>query len=145
MRQSGKSWPTFNRKWSTTRKIIRFMMMNFLLLLGVSIPWRHSLEQPYHTVEVLTDHSNLPSFMSTHKLTRREVRWALDLSEFDFRLVYRKRTLNTTYGRSRRPDYQKDTEWEDSMTDITSALQKMLFPIINSGNPSTYVTHRGED
>ncbi len=35
--------------------------------------WRDYLEQLYHTVEVLTDHSRLRTFMSTHKLTRREV------------------------------------------------------------------------
>ena len=54
--------------------------------------WRHYLEQPYHIVEVLTDHRNLCEFMSTNKLTRRQVRLALDLSAFDFRLVYRKGT-----------------------------------------------------
>ena len=36
--------------------------------------WHHYLEQPYHTLEVLTDHSNLRTFMSKHKLTRRQVR-----------------------------------------------------------------------
>ncbi len=28
--------------------------------------WRHYLKPPYHTVEVLTDHSNLRAFMSRH-------------------------------------------------------------------------------
>ena len=36
--------------------------------------WRHYLKQPYHTVEVLTDHSNLRAFLSTHKLTQKQVR-----------------------------------------------------------------------
>ena len=63
--------------------------------------WRHYLEQPYHTLEVLTDHSNLRAFMSTHKLTRRQVRLALDLSAFDFRLVYCKGTLNLADDHSR--------------------------------------------
>ena len=92
--------------------------------------WRHYLEQPYHTVEVLTDHSNLRAFMSTHKLTRRQVRLALDLSAFDFRLVYCKRTLNLSDLLSCQPDYQRDAELEDSMTDNTSALQRMLFSTV---------------
>ncbi len=92
--------------------------------------WRHYLEQLYHTVEVLTDYSNLRLFMSTYKLTRRQLRWALDLSAFDFRLVYRKGTLNPPDGLSRQPDYQTDAELEDSMTDNTSALQRMLFPTV---------------
>ncbi len=55
---------------------------------------------------------------------------ALDLSAFDFRLVYCKGTLNPTDGLSRRPDYQGDAEFEDSMTDNTSALQRTLFSTV---------------
>ncbi len=55
---------------------------------------------------------------------------ALDLSAFDFWLVYRKGTLNPPDGLSRRPDYRIDAELKDSMTDNTSALQKMLFPTV---------------
>ena len=72
--------------------------------------WRHYLEQLYHTMEVATDHSNLRAFMSTQKLTRRQVQWALDSSTFDFRLVYRKKTLNLADDLSCRPDYQRDAE-----------------------------------
>ncbi len=83
-------------------------------------------------MEVLSDHSNLHALMSTHKLTQRHVRWGLDLSAFNFWLVYRKGTLNPSDGLSRRPDYQRDAELEDSMTDNTSALQRMLFPTVTS-------------
>ncbi len=55
---------------------------------------------------------------------------SLDLSAFDFWWVYRKGTLNPSDGHSRRPDYQRDSELEDSMTDNTSALQSMLFPTV---------------
>ena len=65
---------------------------------------RHYLEQPYHTLEVLTDHSNLRVFMSTNKLTRRQVQLALDLSAFNLWLVYRKETLNPSDSLSCRPD-----------------------------------------
>ncbi len=73
-------------------------------------------------MEILTDYSNLRAFMNTHKLTRRQVRWALDLSAFDFRLVYRNWTLNPADGPLRRPDYQRDAELEDSMTENTLAF-----------------------
>ncbi len=65
--------------------------------------------------------------MSKRKITQRQVRWALDLFAFDFWLVYRKRTLNTSDSPSRRLDYQRDAELKDSVTDNTSAFQKMLF------------------
>ncbi len=94
--------------------------------------WRHYLEQPYHTLEVLTDYSNLRAFMSTYKLMRRQVRWALNLSAFDFWLVYRNGTLNPADDPSRRPDYQRDAELKDSMTDNTSVLQRILFPIVTA-------------
>ncbi len=92
--------------------------------------WHHYLEQPYHTMEVFTDHGNLPAFMNTPKLTRRQVRWVFDLFTFDFLLDYRKGTLNPADGLLCRPDYQRDVGLKDSMTGNTSAFQKMLFPTV---------------
>ena len=60
--------------------------------------WRHSMEQSYHNLEVLTDNSNLRAFISKYKLTRRQVRLALTLSAFDFWLVYQKESLNSADG-----------------------------------------------
>ena len=68
--------------------------------------------------------------MSTLKLKRTEVRWALDLSAFDFRLVYGKGTLNPSDGLSRWLDYQRDAELEDWMTDNTLTVQRMLFSTV---------------
>ena len=65
--------------------------------------------------------------MSTAKLTWRQVRWALDLSTFDFWLIYCKRILNSLDCLSRQTDNQRDSELEDSITDNTSAFQRMLF------------------
>ncbi len=78
-------------------------------------------------MEVLIDHSNLRAFMSTHTLMQRRLRWAFDLPALDFRLVYRKRTLKPANCRSRRPDYERDAELDDSMTRNISARQKTLF------------------
>ena len=94
--------------------------------------WRHYLEQPYHTLEVFTNHSNLHAFMSTYKLTRRQVQWTLDLFAFNFRLVYRMGTFNSLDDLSRRPDYQRDGELEDLMTDNISAFQRMLFSTVTT-------------
>ncbi len=70
---------------------------------------RHYLEQPCHTVDVVTDYSNLRAFMTTRKLTRRQVQLALNLSVFDFRLVYYKETLDPADS-PRRLDYQRGAE-----------------------------------
>lgn len=38
---------------------------------------------------ILTDHSNLTTFASKQILNRRQARWANELSELDFKIVYR--------------------------------------------------------
>ncbi len=58
------------------------------------------------------------------------MRWVFDLSAFDFWLVYCKGILNPADGPSHQPDYQRDAELEDSMTNNTSALHRMLFSTV---------------
>ncbi|KAH9247970.1 hypothetical protein BASA81_014434 [Batrachochytrium salamandrivorans] len=83
--------------------------------------WRHFLQGGLHAVTVLCDHKNLEYFMSTKKLTRRQARWSLDLSEYDFTITHRSGKLN---GRadplSRRHDYKGE--------DDTSNFQRILDP-----------------
>ncbi|KAH9262985.1 hypothetical protein BASA83_013704 [Batrachochytrium salamandrivorans] len=71
--------------------------------------WRHLLQGGLHPVTVLCDHKNLEYFMSTKKLTRRQARWSLELSEYTFTITHRPGKLN---GRadslSRREDYFLD-------------------------------------
>lgn len=67
--------------------------------------------------------------MTTHKLPRRQVRWALTLSSYDFRIVYQKGALNPADGLSRRPDHQYEAEQEES-EENASQLQRILFPTV---------------
>ena len=50
--------------------------------------WRHFLEGARSKFKVWTDHKNLEYFMSNQKLNRRQVRWALYLSRFNFILKH---------------------------------------------------------
>jgi len=50
--------------------------------------WRHLLEGAQYKFEIWTDHKNLEYFMKAQKLNRRQARWALYLSRFDFILKY---------------------------------------------------------
>ncbi|KAH6575793.1 hypothetical protein BASA60_004844 [Batrachochytrium salamandrivorans] len=83
--------------------------------------WRHFLQGGHHPVTVLCDHKNLEYFMTTKKLTRRQARWSLELSEYDFTLTHRPGKLN---GRadplSRRHDYLSEND--------TSNFQRILDP-----------------
>jgi RNase H-like domain found in reverse transcriptase/Reverse transcriptase (RNA-dependent DNA polymerase)/Integrase zinc binding domain/Integrase core domain/Chromo (CHRromatin Organisation MOdifier) domain/Retroviral aspartyl protease len=51
--------------------------------------WRHYLEGAQHCIQVFTDHKSLEYFTSTKQLNRRQARWSIFLSGFDFTIVYR--------------------------------------------------------
>ena len=67
--------------------------------------WRHYLEGSVHTIEVLTDHHNLQSFMKQQKLNGRQARWCYYLTPYDFEVKWRSGSTNPADGPSRRPDY----------------------------------------
>ena len=77
--------------------------------------WRHLLEGAQSKFEIWIDYKNLEYFMKAQKLNRRQARWALYLSRFDFTL---KHVLGTKMGKvdglSRRLDWKvgvdKDNE-----------------------------------
>ena len=73
--------------------------------------WRHLLEGAQSKFEIWTDHKNLEYFMKVQKLNRRQARWALYLSQFDFTL---KHVLGTKMGKadglSRRSDWKVGIE-----------------------------------
>ena len=50
--------------------------------------WRHFLKGI--KFEVITDHKNMEWWASMQDLTRRQARWALYLSRFNFKITYRK-------------------------------------------------------
>jgi len=50
--------------------------------------WRHLLEGTRFKFEIWIDHKNLEYFMKAQKLNRRQARWALYLSRFDFTLKH---------------------------------------------------------
>ena len=50
--------------------------------------WRHFLEGAAIKFEIWTDYKNLEYFMKAQKLNRRQARWALYLSRFNFMLKH---------------------------------------------------------
>jgi len=51
--------------------------------------WRPELQGTENPFEIITDHKNLQTFMSTKQLNQRQVRWAEFLSQFNFVIMYR--------------------------------------------------------
>ena len=68
--------------------------------------WRHYCQGARHSIVVLTDHANLVWFMTTLNLTRRQLKWAEKLAEYDFNVIYQEGKKNPADGLSRRPDYK---------------------------------------
>ena len=61
--------------------------------------------------EIWTDHKNLEYFMKAQKLNRRQARWALYLSRFDFMLKHIPRSkMGKADSLSRRPDWEIGVE-----------------------------------
>jgi hypothetical protein len=51
--------------------------------------WCHYLEGTEKPFEIITDHSNLTFWTTTQNLSRRQARWALWLSRFNFTLIHK--------------------------------------------------------
>jgi len=84
--------------------------------------WRHLLEEAQFKFEIWTDHKNLEYFMKAQKLNRRQARWALYLSRFDFIL---KHVAGSKMGKadrlSRRADWKVGVDkdnWIHSMYEV---------------------------
>ncbi|KAJ8474222.1 hypothetical protein ONZ45_g16023 [Pleurotus djamor] len=68
--------------------------------------WRHYLEGAETEFEIWTDHKNLEYFTKAQKLNRRQARWSLYLSRFDFTLHHRPgRSMGKPDALSRRADH----------------------------------------
>lgn len=79
--------------------------------------WRHFLEGARHKVEIWTDHKNLEYFMTAKKLNRRQARWSLYLSRFDFVMHHRPgKSMGKCDALSRRADHGNGA---DDNRDIT--------------------------
>jgi hypothetical protein len=97
--------------------------------------WRHYLEGSRYPVVVLSDHANLRPFMTTKELSRRQARWAVQLSAFDFNIEHRPGKQNPADAPSRRPDYARNVV-ERSM--LPTLLNKLRLGPFNDGEQITH-------
>jgi hypothetical protein len=88
--------------------------------------WRYLLEGAKHPFSIHSDHRNLQYFREAQKLNRRQARWSLFLSRFDFQLVHRPgRQMGKPDALSRRPDHNTG---QDDNADVI-LLKPELFQI----------------
>ena len=85
--------------------------------------WRHYLEGAKHSFEIWTDHKNLEYFWTAQKLNRRQARWSLFLSRFDFSLHHKPgRSMGKPDALSRRADHGSGQEDNNNITLLTPEL-----------------------
>jgi len=73
--------------------------------------WRHYLEGVKLEFKIWTDHKNLQYFMMSQKLNRRQARWVLYLSRFNFTLKHIPgKSMGKVDRLSRRLDWQEGVE-----------------------------------
>lgn len=79
--------------------------------------WRRYLHGTADAFEIHSDHKNLQYFMTNQKLNRRQARWALELSEFNFALLHKPgSSMICADALSRRPDYDRGLGDNDAIT-----------------------------
>ncbi|KAI0997341.1 hypothetical protein K3495_g10844 [Podosphaera aphanis] len=74
--------------------------------------WRGELIGLQRPFKILTDHNNLKYFITTQKLTERQVRWSQLLSQYNFEMIFRPGRLG------QRPDAlsRRDQDFPNSQT-----------------------------
>ena len=77
-----------SKSLSDTKRNYKIYNKEILVVVRCLEVWRHFLEETTIKFEIWTDHKNLKYFMKTQKLNRKQARWALYLSRFDFTLKH---------------------------------------------------------
>jgi hypothetical protein len=97
--------------------------------------WRVYLEGPKHKVKVYTDHKNLLYFTTTKKLNRRQARWAEELANYNFEILYTKGSENVKADAlSRRADYL------ENKTDVSHAIFEQTEKALTYNRPQLAAT-----
>jgi transposase InsO family protein len=114
----------YSKKMSDTETRYETHDAELLAIILAFRTWRHYLAYSQDTVVVKTDHNNLKYFMTKRKLNGRQVRWAEELSAFDFEMEWRAGSLNPADGPSRMPEYRRQAEAapDDVNDDILSSV-----------------------
>jgi hypothetical protein len=101
--------------------------------------WRHFLEGAHERMDIWTDHRNLQYFRTAQRLNRRQARWSLFLSRFDFELHHRPgRSMGKPDALSRRADHPHGTDDNSNITLLTP--ERFHIQVLNTPARTTLST-----
>lgn len=107
----------YSRSLSEVERNYDIFDREMLAIMHALSEWRHYLLGAKETFQIWTDHKNIEYFRSAHHLNRRQARWALELSEYDFTLSHKPgRDHCRPDALSRRPDYNLGTADNEEIT-----------------------------
>ena len=93
--------------------------------------WKHHLKNSRHSIIVLINYNNLRYFMITTLLNRRQVKWTLIFVEYDFKIKYRTKSINSVNSSSRRLDYENDVNDEICFLTLQNKLKNIIIMIVS--------------
>jgi len=101
----------FSRSLTASEKNYPIYDKELLAIVESLEHWRHLLKGTSKPFTIFSDHQNLLYQKKPEKMSQRLVRWALFLSEFNFKITYRAGSANgKADALSRRPDYASNEE-----------------------------------
>ena len=106
--EDGKWHPVafFSKSLSPVERNYEIHDKEMLAIIRALQEWQHFVEGAEHQCEIWTDHKNLEYFMTAKQLNRRQARWSLYLSRFDFSLHHRPgKSMGKPDALSRRADH----------------------------------------
>jgi len=89
------------------------------------------VKDSYHTVEVLTDHNNLKSFMNVWKLNKRQVKWVMRLLICNFEIAHKSEKTNSINVSLKWSDYKNENIFANH---LLLTLQRKLTRIESLNN-----------
>ena len=103
----------------------------FLLIIHTLREWRHYVQGSLFKTIVHTDHHNLTYFQFPQKLTRRQVRWVVELMEYNVVLKHRAgKKMIVADALSRRADWSKGVENDNE--DVTALPEEPFIKALDT-------------
>ena len=112
---------------SNTEQNYKIHNKEMLVVVRYLEAWRHFLEGMTTKFKIWIDHKNLEYFMKVQKLNKRQTRWALYLSRFNFTLKYVPESkMEKADSLSKRPDWEIEVDKDNKNKTLVKTKQLIV-------------------
>jgi hypothetical protein len=96
----------FSRKLTAAEANYGVDDLELLTIRAAFAQWRHYLLGAPEEIEVITDHNNLTTLLTSYSLGGQQTRWYRASSEYNLRIIHRAGRLNPAGAPLRQADYE---------------------------------------